>query len=268
MRVNKVLALVLGLAAATTVITVTTGCAGARVAGPAGGKPTVVLLSGAFEDGSSWGKVTRQLQADGYPVLVPAVPLRGVATDIAAVAGQVQAVPGPKVLVGHSYGGLLVSGLAGQLPDVTALVYVAAFIPEAGETAGQLNSSFPGSLIGPATTHTVAGPDGPEVLVNPASYREIFNAGADPADAAAEAAAQRPIRAAAFDEKVTAAAPAATPKYAVVATEDKAISPDAERFQAQRAKAVVTEVRAPHAVPAADPDAVTKVIRHASEPRP
>ena len=231
---------------------------------PSGPKPTVVLLHGAFEDASSWNKVTRQLQADGYPVLAPAVPLRGVASDTAALDGALDAIQGPKVLVGHSYGGLLVSELASRTPDVTALVYAAAFIPQAGETAGQLNSQFPGSLIGPATTHTVSSPDGPQVYVNPASFPELFTAGNDPAGAAVEAASQRPITAAAFDEKIATTAPANMRKYAIVATGDKAIAPAAERFMAQRAGAVITEVQSPHAVPAAAPQAVVDVIHQAA----
>lgn len=231
---------------------------------PSGPKPTVVLLHGAFEDASSWNKVTRQLQAEGYPVLAPAVPLRGVAADTAALEGALDAIQGPKVLVGHSYGGLLVSELASRTPDVTALVYAAAFIPQAGETAGQLNSQFPGSLIGPTTTHTVSSPDGPQVYVNPASFPELFTAGNDPAEAAVEAASQRPITAAAFDEKIATTAPATIRKYAIVATGDRAIAPAAERFMAQRAGAVITEVQSPHAVPAAAPQAVVDVIHQAA----
>jgi pimeloyl-ACP methyl ester carboxylesterase len=229
---------------------------------PSGPRPTIVLLHGAFEDASSWSKVTRQLQAEGYPVLVPAVPLRGVASDTAAVEGVVDAVQGPKVLVGHSYGGVLVSELASRTPDVTALVYAAAFIPRAGETAGQLNSQFPGSLIGPTTTHTVSSPDGPLVYVDPASFQELF--GGDPAEAAVEAAGQRPIAAAAFDEKIATTAPATIRAFAIVATGDKAIAPAAERFEAQRAGAAITEVPSPHTVPSADPQAVIDVIHRAA----
>ncbi|MGP4015047.1 alpha/beta hydrolase [Saccharopolyspora sp. 5N708] len=221
-------------------------------------------MPGAFEDASAWSKVTRELQAEGFPVIAPAVPLRGIASDTAAIEGVVDAIRGPKILVGHSYGGLLVSALASRTTDVTALVYVAAFIPQAGETAGQLNAQFPGSLIGPATTHTISGPDGEELYVNPESFRELFAAGAPAADAAVDAAGQRPILAAAFEEKVTAAAPADIRKYAIVATEDKAIPPAAERFQAQRAGAVITEVRSPHAVAATNPKAVVDVIEQAA----
>jgi hypothetical protein len=157
--------------------------------------------------------------------------------------------------------------LASRTPDVTALVYVAAFIPQAGESAGGLNAQFPGSLIGPTTTHQVNSPDGAELYVNTASFPELFAAGgsaADATDAAVGAAGQRPILAAAFGEKVATTAPAQIRKYAIVATDDKAIPPAAERFEAQRAGAVITEVRSPHAVPAANPRAVVDVVRRAA----
>ncbi|MCI2420596.1 alpha/beta hydrolase [Saccharopolyspora sp. K220] len=273
----KVKSASVAVAAALGIAVFATGCAAqpgqstatptyqpAAQGAPAPAKPTVVLVPGAFEDASAWNKVTRELQAEGFPVVAPAVPLRGVESDTAAVEGVVDAIRGPKILVGHSYGGLLVSALATKTTDVTALVYVAAFIPEVGETAGQLNAQFPGSLIGPATTHTISGPAGDDLYVNVESFRELFAAGAPAADAAVDAAGQRPILAAAFEEKVTGAAPANIRKYAIVATEDKAIPPAAERFQAQRAGAVITEVRSPHAVAATNPKAVVDVIEQAA----
>ncbi|MFB9689093.1 alpha/beta fold hydrolase [Amycolatopsis plumensis] len=223
-------------------------------------KPTVVLVHGAFEDASAWTPVTRRLLAEHYPVIAPAVPLRGVAADVASLQGVLDAVPGPKILVGHSYGGLLISELAGRTADVRALVYAAAFIPEAGETAGQLNAQFPGSLIGPATTHAV----GPELFVNAASYPALFAAGLPELDTAVAAAGQRPILAAAFDEKITATAPAGIRKYALVATRDQAIPPAAERFEARRAHASITEVDSPHAIASAAPGAVVDAIHRAT----
>ena len=223
-------------------------------------KPTVVLVHGAFEDASAWAPVTRRLLAEHYPVLAPAVPLRGVAADVASLQGVLDSVPGPKILVGHSYGGLLISELAGSTRDVRALVYAAAFIPEAGETAGQLNGQFPGSLIGPSTTHAV----GPELFVNAASYPSLFAAGLPALDTAVAAAGQRPILAAAFDEKVLATAPSGIRKYALVATRDQAIPPAAERFEARRAHASITEVDSPHAIASAAPDAVVDVIHRAT----
>lgn len=229
-----------------------------------GPKPTVVLLHGAFEDPSSWDRVVDGLTADGYPVIAPAVPLRGVAADADAVRPTIEAVAGPKVLVGHSYAGLLISRLAAQVRDVRALVYVAAFIPQPGETAGGLNSQFPGSLIGPVTTHTVQGPGGQELYVNEQSFADIFAAGDASPQVRAAAAQQRPILAAAFDEKITTTAPRTIPAFAIVARNDKAIAPAAERAQAERAGATITEVDSPHAVAAADPATVVRVIRSAA----
>jgi pimeloyl-ACP methyl ester carboxylesterase len=236
----------------------------ATAAATTGPKPTIVLLHGAFEDASSWSQVVKRLHAEGYPVFAPAVPLRGVAADSSAVEGAIDAIVGPKILVAHSYGGLLINELASRTPDVRALVFVAAFIPQAGETAGRLNSQFPGSLIGPDTTHTVSGPDGPELYVNPESFAQLFADGLPAPDSAVSAAAQRPILASAFDEEITSTAPANIRKYAIVATRDKAIAPEAERFEARRAHAAVTEIDAPHAVPAANPQAVVDVIHRAA----
>ncbi|WP_439382913.1 esterase/lipase family protein [Amycolatopsis lexingtonensis] len=248
----------LGVAAVVGAGVLTAAAPGAAVTSHP--KPTVVLVHGAFEDASAWAPVTRKLLAEHYPVIVPAVPLRGVAADVASLQGVLDSVPGPKILVGHSYGGLLISELAGSTREVKALVYAAAFIPEAGETAGQLNAQFPGSLIGPSTTHAV----GPELFVNAASYPSLFAAGLPALDTAVAAAGQRPILAAAFDEKILATAPAGIRKYALVATRDNAIPPAAERFEARRAHASITEVDSPHAIAAAAPDAVVDVIHRAT----
>lgn len=223
-------------------------------------KPTIVLVHGAFEDASAWAPVTRKLLAEHYPVIAPAVGLRGIAADVASLQGVLDSVKGPKILVGHSYGGLLISELAGTTADVRALVYAAAFIPEAGETAGQLNSQFPGSLIGPDTTHAI----GPELYVNAASYPSLFAAGLPALDTAVAAAGQRPILAAAFDEKIAATAPAGIRKFALVATRDQAIPPAAERFEARRAHASITEVDSPHAIATAAPQAVADAIHRAT----
>ncbi|WP_410631413.1 alpha/beta fold hydrolase [Amycolatopsis sp. cmx-4-83] len=249
---------VLGVAAVVGAGVLTAATPGAAVTSHP--KPTVVLVHGAFEDASAWAPVTRRLLAEHYPVLVPAVPLRGVAADVASLQGVLDSVPGPKILVGHSYGGLLISELAGSTSEVKALVYAAAFIPEAGETAGQLNARFPGSLIGPSTTHAV----GPDLFVNAASYPSLFAAGLPALDTAVAAAGQRPILAAAFDEKVLSTAPSAIAKYALIATRDQAIPPAAERFEARRAHASITEVPSPHAIASAAPDAVVDVIHRAS----
>jgi pimeloyl-ACP methyl ester carboxylesterase len=226
-------------------------------------KPTIVLLHGAFADGNSWSEVTGRLQHDGYQVVAPAVPLRGIAADTSYLSGVLASIPGPKVLVGHSYAGALVSELAGT-EGVKSLVYVAAFIPEAGETLGALNSQFPGSELGPITT-TISYPGGVDLAIKPDNARAVFAADIPAREAAIFVAAQRPVAAAAFGEPVEKTAPAALPKYAVIPTGDHAIPPAAERFMAKRAGAKIVEIQgASHLVALSQPSAVTQVIERAA----
>ncbi|MGH3691255.1 MAG: alpha/beta fold hydrolase [Microbacterium sp.] len=226
-------------------------------------KPTVVLLHGAWEDGSSWSGVTARLQRDGYTVVAPAVALRGIASDTSYLRGVLALIPGPKVLVGHSYGGALISQLA-DTPGVMSLVYVAAFIPEAGETLGALNSQFPGSEIGPDTTYLISYDGGLDVALKPETAG-LFGADIPAREGAVLIAAQRSVAASVFTEPVELTAPAAIPKYAVIPTGDKAIAPAAERFMAARAGATIVEIPgASHLVQVSEPVAVTKVIERAA----
>jgi pimeloyl-ACP methyl ester carboxylesterase len=235
----------------------------ATVGTSANEKPTIVLLHGAFADGNSWSEVTGRLQRDGYQVVAPAVPLRGIASDTSYLSGVLAGIPGPKVLVGHSYGGALVSELA-DTPGVKSLVYVAAFIPQAGETLGALNSQFPGSDLGPNTT-TITYPGGVDLAIKPETARAVFAADIPARQAAVFVAAQRPVAASAFTEPIQETAPAALPKYAVVPTGDHAIAPAAERFMANRAGAKTVEIDgASHLVALSQPSAVTKVIEQAA----
>ena len=142
---------------------------GATIAQASPEKPTIVLLHGAFADGSSWSKVTSRLQSDGYTVVAPAVQLRGSRRTRRTCAAYWRPSPDPKVLVGHSYGGALVSQLA-DTPGVKSLVYVAAFIPEAGETLGALNSQFPGSELNNHLT-AISHPAGVDLCAEPPDGR-------------------------------------------------------------------------------------------------
>ncbi len=226
-------------------------------------KPTIVLLHGAYADGSSWSRVTSRLQDDGYNVVAPAVLLRGIASDTSYLRGVLATIPGPKVLVGHSYGGALVSQLA-DTPGVKSLVYVAAFIPEAGETLGALNSQFPGSELADVTI-AISYPGGLDLALNAETAGPILGADIPPRQGAVFLAAQRPVAASAFTEPVEKTAPAALPKYAVIPTGDKAIAPAAERFMATRAGATKVEIAgASHLVIVSQPGAVTKVIERAA----
>lgn len=226
-------------------------------------KPTIVLLHGAFADGSSWSAVTGRLQSDGYKVVAPAVPLRGIASDTSYLSGVLAGIPGPKVLVGHSYSGALVSSL-GETSGVKSLVYVAAFIPQAGDTLGALNEQFPGSQLGPNLV-PISYPGGVDLALNTQTSGPVFGADLPARDGAVFLAAQRPIAAGAFTETVEKTAPAALPKYAVIPTGDKAIAPAAERFMAKRAGATIVEVDgASHLVALSQPSVVTKVIERAA----
>jgi pimeloyl-ACP methyl ester carboxylesterase len=228
-------------------------------------KPTIVLVSGAFEDSTSWSTEITQLENAGYPVIAPAVPLRGVASDSAYLTAVVRNIHGPVVLVGHSYGGILITEIAANDPgQVKALVYAAAFIPKAGETGNQLVTQFPGSLLGPKTTYTIAYPGGVDVYVKPAGFRAVFAGDRTAAEAAVAAATQRPIEASALNEPAAAGIPAGIPVYAIVASKDKAIPPAAERFEALRAHAIISTVDSAHDLPASHPAAVTAVIERAA----
>ncbi|MFF0264106.1 alpha/beta fold hydrolase [Kribbella sp. NPDC004536] len=227
-------------------------------------KPTVVLLHGAFADAGSWAGVTERLQRDGYTVVAPAVPLRGIAADTSYLKGVLDGIQGPKVLVGHSYGGALVSELAGT-SGVKSLVYVAAFIPQAGETIGALNAKYPGSELGPDTTNAISYPGGVDLVVKPEAFHRVFAADLPARQAAVLGASQRPIAAAAFDEQVAVTAPAALPKYALVPTGDHAIPPAAELFMAQRAHATTVEVPgASHLVAVSHAGTATRLIEQAA----
>jgi pimeloyl-ACP methyl ester carboxylesterase len=252
--------------AAPAAKTATTAKATASAAAADQPKPTIVLVSGAFEDSTSWSGEITKLEKAGYPVIAPAVPLRGIASDSAYLTSVVRSINGPVVLVGHSYGGLLITEVAANDPkQVKALVYSAAFIPKAGQTANQLITSFPGSLLGPDTTYTVNLPGGgTDTYVRPASFRALFAADRTPAEAAVDAATQRPVESAALAEPVAAGVPQGIPVYAIVASHDMAIPPAAERSEAQQAHAIISTVSSSHDLPTSHPGAVTAVIERAA----
>jgi pimeloyl-ACP methyl ester carboxylesterase len=230
-------------------------------------KPTIVLVHGAFADGSSWNEVTKKLQRDGYNVVVPANPLRGVAGDSSYLTGVLAGIPGPKVLVGHSYGGAIITQLA-STPDIKALVYVAAFAPQAGETLGELNAKYPGSEIGPDTTNLITYAGGADLVMRPESFRTVFADDLPRREQSLLAASQRPVAAAVFTETIAKSAPAALPKYAIVPTRDRAIAPAAELWMAQRAGAKIVKVEgASHLVMISEPTPVTKLIEQAATTR-
>jgi pimeloyl-ACP methyl ester carboxylesterase len=231
-------------------------------------KPTVVLIHGAFADASSWSAVVERLLRRGYHVLAPALPLRGVASDAAYIRSVLDSVQGPIVLVGHSYGGSVISQAAAGFPRVKALVYIAAFVPDIGESALELTNKYPGSTLAQATLSQSyplpGGGTGEELIIKKELFREQFAAGVPIPTARVMAAGQRPITVAALQEKATAAAWKKIPSWYLVATEDRNIPPAAERWMAKRAGARIITVRAPHAVAVSDSGPVTDLILSAA----
>ncbi|MER7048618.1 alpha/beta fold hydrolase [Streptomyces jumonjinensis] len=231
-------------------------------------KPTVVLVHGAFADASSWSGTIKRLRRAGYPVVATANPLRGLADDTAYLRGVLAGVDGPVVLVGHSYGGSVISGAAAGDSRVKALVYIAAFTPDKGESAAQLAAEFPGSTLGetvnPQSYPLPGGGTGTELVIDRAEYHRQFAADVPAADAAVMAATQRPVSTVALEEKAGEAAWKTIPSWALIATADKNIPPAAERWMARRAGSHTTEVDASHAVVVSRPAVVTDVILDAA----
>ena len=229
------------------------------------GKPTIVLEHGAWADGSSWSGVVTRLQKDGYTVDVPPNPLRGLASDSAYLASYLATVPGPIVLVGHSYGGFVTTNAATGDKNVKALVYVDAYIPAQGDTLNSLTSQFQGSQIAPAALNFVPSPGGvTDVYIKPALFRSIL-ANDLPASQAAElAATQRPIAASTLTDVSGPPAWTSIPSWAVIGTADHAIPPAAQEFMDTRAHATVTKINASHLSLISQPGEVTNVIEEAA----
>ncbi|GAA2419168.1 alpha/beta fold hydrolase [Nonomuraea africana] len=226
-------------------------------------KPTIVLEHGAFADGSSWNRVIAGLRRDGYPVVAAANPLRSVASDAAALRGLIAHIDGPVILVGHSYGGSVISAAGTGNSKVKALVYVAAFLPESGESALGLSTKFPGSTL-PDALETVNGPDGPDLYIRQDAFHHQFAADVPARQAALMAASQRPVAQSALEEKAPAPAWREKPSWDVITTKDLNIPAAAQRFMARRANAHITEVAASHAVAVSHPGVVIDVIEAAA----
>ncbi|MGY0021492.1 alpha/beta fold hydrolase [Streptomyces sp. YJ-C3] len=231
-------------------------------------KPTVVLEHGAFADSSSWNGVIERLRADGYPVVAAANPLRGPHSDAVALSGVLDHIKGPKILVGHSYGGSVISEAAARRTDVKALVYVAAFLPAPGETALELTNKYPGSTLpdalDPAPVTNPDGTQGTDLYIQQDKFRHQFAADVPRNTADLAAVTQRPIAQAALEEKATDAAWQTLPSWDIVTTQDLNIPASVQRFMAERAHAHVTEVAASHSVAVSHPRLVTDTIEKAA----
>ena len=242
-------------------------------AGTGGAKPVIVLEHGAWADGSSWDQVVRILQGDGYIVYVPPNPLRGVAADSAYLndflTQNMNLAGKPVVLVGHSYGGFVITNAAVGDSEVKALVYVDAFLPKHGDTLKSLTTS--GSCLAADPTKVfdfVPYPGGPagdvDLYVKQSLFPGCFANGLPASEAAALAATQRPLAASALDEPSGAPAWATLPSWDVIGTGDHIIPEAAQLAMAQRAHAHITEINAPHLSMISSPDAVTGVIEQAA----
>ncbi|MCX5166483.1 alpha/beta fold hydrolase [Streptomyces antibioticus] len=231
-------------------------------------KPTVVLVHGAFADSTSWNGVIAKLKHEGYPVIAPANPLRGLSSDAAYLKELLASIDGPVVLAGHSYGGSVISNAAKGADNVKALVYVAAFLPEKGESAVELSGKFPGSTLGDALRPVpITQPDGKkgaDLYIEPSKFHHQFAADVPKSTTDLMAVTQRPVTNAALEEGASEPAWKTIPSWVLVATQDLNIPPKVQEFMAERAKAHVVKVRASHAVSVSHPKDVAGIIESAA----
>jgi pimeloyl-ACP methyl ester carboxylesterase len=229
------------------------------VAGVASAEPVknVVLVHGAFADGSGWRAVADILERDGYSVSVVQEPETSLADDAGATKRVIARVNAPLILVGHSYGGAVITE-AGNDPQVRGLVYIAAFQPDSGETLGGLLKQKP-----PAANSTVPAGEG-YVIVDPKAFHADFAADLPAREANFIGISQVPISASAFGTPITNAAWHSKPSWYAVATEDRMINPELERFMAKRAGSTTIEVKGSHAIYMSQPATVAKLIEEAA----
>ena len=229
--------------------------------------PTIVLVHGAFAESLSWETVLSRLTAKGYRVIALPNPLRGPKADAGYIRAHLENIEGPIVLVGHSYGGTVISDAAADETKVKALVFVSAFAPEAGESAAQIGDRFPGATLGEALAPAVVLPDGnKDLLIDVDKYPAQFAADVPPATAKLLAETQRPIAEVAFTQPAGPPAWKHIPSYFIYGSADRNIMPAALAFMAQRAgsKETVVVKGASHVVMISHPDDVASLIERAA----
>ena len=227
--------------------------------------PTAVLVHGAFADAASWAGVTERLERAGVPVRAVVNPLRGVQADSAYVASLFQQIPGPVLAVGHSYGGAVITNAASMVDNVVGLVYVAAFVPDEGETVGEIVGGSRDSALMTAVVESKY-PTGQgsqtasEFSIDPARFHEVFAGDLPQQQSDVLAVSQRPAAAATLSEKSGPPAWKRLQSWAAVGTADNAMGADLARSLAHRAGADITEIDGSHVVMMSQPDAVAEVI--------
>jgi pimeloyl-ACP methyl ester carboxylesterase len=225
--------------------------------------PTIVLVHGAFADASTWSATYDELKGDGLPIFAPAGPLRGLAHDAAYLSSFLDQVEGDVVLVGHSYGGAVIS-IAGHHDKVKALVYVAAYALEEGESLGGFQGGFPDSELATALKFAPLPDGGTDVTVDVEKFPDVFARDVPRELTEFLAHSQRPLAAAAFEEPAPAPAWKDKPSYGLVPAADTTINPDVHRFGFQRAGMTTIEVEgASHGVLLSQPKVVADFIRRA-----
>jgi pimeloyl-ACP methyl ester carboxylesterase len=223
-------------------------------------KTTIVLVHGAFADASGWSALIPILQQDGYKVVAVQNALASLAGDVETTKRLIDAQNGPMVVVGHSYGGAVITAAAAGNPNVKALVYLAAFAPEPGEPVAALLDKYPSDL-GTAGVKDAAG----YLTVDVAKFHDVFAADLSKRETDIAAVTQKPINGEIFGQSVSVAAWKTIPSWYVVTTRDHAINPDLERLYAKRIKARTTEIASSHVVFISHAHEVAKVIAQAAE---
>jgi pimeloyl-ACP methyl ester carboxylesterase len=229
-------------------------------------KPTIVLVHGAFAESASWNGVIQTLHAAGHPVIAAGNPLRSLSGDAASVSSVLKTIDGPIVLVGHSYGGAVASNAAVGHDNVKALVFVAAFAPEAGESIGELSGMFPGGTLGETLNEVPLADGSVDLFIRQDKFHQQFAADVSAEQAALDAAAQRPLNTVALHEDSGEPAWKTIPSWFIYPELDYNIPLEAHRFMAKRARAqvMVEAAGASHALPASQPKAVADVILQAA----
>ena len=224
-------------------------------------KANIVLVHGAFANSAQWNGVIEVLQKDGYSVTAVENPLSSLEADVVTTKRVIEAQKGPTIVVGHSYGGSVITGAAAGVPNVKALVYVAAYMPDAGETLADLSAKFAAPPLLTALVPDSAG----FLYIDPAKVHDVFCRDLPEVQARVLAATQKPLHQSTFSAKLSEIAWKTLPSYFILPTEDRAINPDLHRFNAERSKAKVTEIKASHAVLISHAQEVAHVIEQAAE---